>query len=157
MVLDNSASDAALKALEKVEVDEKSRPKMEVRIKEVTVLVDPFERFLDDKEERERVEREKEHVRKMGGREDERVTWTGKRVRLDGGMDDGAGDAGGGVGRYLNSDGGGEGKGVSGEGNRKGVMEEWEGGNDGDGDGDGGARVRKKVKGGGGFGNFDNW
>ncbi|KAI4266443.1 MAG: hypothetical protein L6R38_008735, partial [Xanthoria sp. 2 TBL-2021] len=34
VVLDDSASDAALKALEKVEVDEKSRPKTEVRIKE---------------------------------------------------------------------------------------------------------------------------
>lgn len=150
VVLDDAASDAALRALEKVENDEKSRPRRPVRIKEVAVLVDPFERFLQDKEVREKGEREEEKVRRMGGREDERVTWTGKRVRLDGGAETGDGDgsgAGGVVGRYLKNDAVGGGKGDG-----KAVMEEWEGG-----DGDGGGRVKKKVKGGGGFGNFDGW
>lgn len=150
VVLDDAASDAALRALEKVEGNEKSRPRRPVRIKEVAVLADPFERFLQDKEVRERGEREEEEVRRMGGREDERVTWTGKRVRLDGGVDGGGdGDvsgAGGVVGRYLKNDA------VDGEGGGKAVMEEWEGG-----DGDEEERVKKKIKGGGGFGNFDGW
>ena len=151
VVLDDDAgSDAALRALQKVEVDDKNRPRRPVRIKEVAVLVDPFERFLQDKEVKERGEREEEEVRRMGGREDERVTWTGKRVRLDGGAEtggdgDGSG-AGGVVGRYLKSDD------IGAKGDGKAVMEEWEGG-----DADGGGRVKKKIKGGGGFGNFDGW
>ncbi|KAL8670967.1 MAG: hypothetical protein Q9168_004515 [Polycauliona sp. 1 TL-2023] len=153
---DNHASETALKELEKVECDEKSRPKTEVRIKEINVLVDPFERFLSDKREKENEEMEKEAIRKMGGAEDERVTWTGKRVRLDG-SSEGAGrdgsDGAGGVGRYLKS--AAEVKGEKGKGNdiaqakeRREVLEEWEGGDDG--------RERKKLKI-SGFGNFDGW
>ncbi|KAL8992982.1 MAG: hypothetical protein Q9169_006684 [Polycauliona sp. 2 TL-2023] len=146
---DNRASEEALKALEKVEVDEKSRPETEIKIKDITVLVDPFERFLDDKEEREKAEREREEIRKMGGREDERVTWTGKRVRLDGGSESGNAEEGGGVGKYLKVSAGAEGGKVgAGAKEGKGVMEEWEGGEDG--------REKKKVKR-SGFGNFDAW
>ena len=169
--------EAALQALEKVEVDEKSRPKSPgVRIKEITVLVDPFQRFLDGERERERVEMEEDRVRKMGGREDERVTWTGKRVRLDGGVEGGDVGGGGGVGRYLKGGGevekglgsgggfGGNGSGSgggigSGIGLEKGmgkgekaILEEWEGGDD-----DEGGRVKKKIKVGGGFGDFESW
>ncbi len=81
----NSEGEKTLQTLEKIPVDEKNRPKAPgVRIKDVNVLVDPFERFLDDMERKGRAEEEEVRVRMMGGREDERVTWTGKRVRLDG-------------------------------------------------------------------------
>ena len=38
-------------------------------------------------------------MRREGGAEDERTTWTGKRIRADGKVDESSG--GGGVGKYL--------------------------------------------------------
>ena len=135
-----------LDAIEDVDVDESSRPVSEIRIESVSVFVDPFEEFVKEREEREERERVEEEVRKKGGREEERVTWTGKRVRRDGGGVEGEGA---GVGRYL---GGGKVDG-SGKGNGNGeLLEEWEREEP----------VKKKVKGEigggvGGFGNFDGW
>ncbi|KAL8799645.1 MAG: hypothetical protein Q9182_005747 [Xanthomendoza sp. 2 TL-2023] len=138
-----AAGPATLKVLEGVPGDAKSRPKTEVRIQSVNVLVDPFEEFLKEEEER-RVGAERE--REGGGQEDERVTWTGKRVRVDGAAEK-VGGEGMGVGRYLKGRTGGEGE-VKGK--REGVLvEEWEGE---------GEPVKKKVKGGGGgFGDFEGW
>ncbi|KAI4235207.1 MAG: hypothetical protein L6R40_006504 [Gallowayella cf. fulva] len=65
-VVEESSLDA-LKVLEAVEVDDKSRPRKDIRIKEVTVMVDPFEEFLTVEREREGVEREKEEG-SVGGR-----------------------------------------------------------------------------------------
>ena len=102
---------------------------------EVVVFVDPFEEFLREKGERDKEVREREEVRKAGGREDERTTWTGKRVR-------GAAGEGGakvpGVGKYMAGAGAGEGE--------EEVLAEWERGEP----------VKKKQKA-GGFGNFDAW
>jgi len=125
-----------LTAIENVDVDEGKRPLEEIRMEEVVVFVDPFEEFLKAKAERDGREMVEEEVRRAGGREDDRTTWTGKRIRRDGVVEGEVGATG--VGRYL------DGKGGSGEGL---VLEEWEREEP----------VKKKMKGGGGFGNFDSW
>jgi len=127
-----------LKAIEDLEVDEAKRPLGEVRMEEVNVFVDPFEEFLKGKAKVDEKEKVEEEVRKAGGREDDRTTWTGKRVRHDGGVEEDERMEG--VGRYLSASNGG--KAGAGE-----VLEEWEREEP----------VKKKVKGGGGFGNFDSW
>lgn len=127
-----------LSKIENVEVDEGKRPVEDVLMKEVTVVVDPFEEFLKSRREGEEREREEEEVRRQGGKEEDRVTWSGKRVRGVNG--DERGESAAEVGKYLNANGGGAAKGE--------VLEEWEAEQP----------VKKKVKaGGGGFGNFDNW
>ena len=154
-----SADAKTLDALEAVPVAEGSnRPLEECRIEEVVVLIDPFEEFLKEKSVREAEVRSKEEVRRRGGTEDDRTTWTGKRIRVDGGVEE---EEGGGkaVGRYLKAareqlqlqqrgeedgEGGGEGGGGGGGGGGQQVVETWE------------EPVRKKVKT-GGFGNFDSW
>ena len=80
--------------------------------------------------------RRKEERGERRGREDERVTWTGKRVKRDGEIK-GEGEREG-VGKYLNG---------GSQGEKGKVLEEWEIEEP----------VKKKVKGGGGFGNFDSW
>lgn len=86
-----------LKKLEDVPVVDTSshRPKEEIKILDAVVYVDPFEEFWKNKREGEEAEKEKEE-RKKG--DDERTTWTGKRIRSDGKVQD---DVGGGVGKYL--------------------------------------------------------
>ncbi|KAK3166668.1 hypothetical protein OEA41_009793 [Lepraria neglecta] len=125
-----------LAKIENVEVDEGKRPLEEVRMESVVVFVDPFEEFMKGKREGEEREKVEEEVRRKGGREDDRITWTGKRLRGDGreGVDIKPE-----VGKYL---GGNDGGGGAGE-----VLEEWEQEEP----------VKKKVKAGGGFGNFDSW
>ncbi len=100
-------SGETLDLLERVEVDAKTkRPVRDVRVLEAKVLVDPFEAFLEERGQLERKEKEREEVRRRGGKEDERVTWTGKRVKgaKAGGENGGGGGGGGGaVGKYLHS------------------------------------------------------
>ncbi|KAL2048379.1 hypothetical protein N7G274_000290 [Stereocaulon virgatum] len=123
--------------IEKVQVVEGGRPVEEDKIEEVSVFVDCFEEFLKSRNEREEKEREEEEVRRLGGREDDRITWTGKRLRGEGKE---GWDGAPGVGKYLSGDAGSGGNGA--------VMEEWEREEP----------IKKKVKaGGGGFGNFDSW
>lgn len=125
-----------LSAIENVEVSEgEKRPLEDVKMVEVVVFVDPFEEFLREKGERDREVEEREALRKMGGREDERVTWTGKRV--GGPAREGAAEVSG-VGKYMT---GGGAATVHGQ-----VLAEWESGEP----------VKKKQKA-GGFGNFDAW
>ena len=127
-----------LSKIENVEVDEGKRPVEDVLMKEVVVVVDPFEEFLKNRREGEERERIEEEVRRQGGKEEDRVTWSGKRVRGVGG--DERGESVAEVGKYINANGGGVPEGE--------VLEEWEAEQP----------VRKKVKaGGGGFGNFDSW
>jgi peptidyl-prolyl cis-trans isomerase-like 2 len=132
--------DTTLKRLEAVDVDDKSRPMEECRIDDVVVYVDPFEEFLKQRSEKEAEEARQEQLKREGGAEDDRTTWTGKRIRADGKVD--ADEGGAGVGKYL--------KAVADDGN--GVVEdeivgEW----------DEPEPPSKKAKKGGGFGNFDNW
>ena len=134
-----------LTRLENVEVsDGDKRPLEAVEIKDITVFVDPFEEFQRTKREKDEAEKEKEQVMKNGGTEDDKTTWTGKRIRGNGNVDE-VGDEEG-VGHYL--------KRAS---SRNGpaemqdeILGEWEQEITDE-------PVQKKVKAGGGFGNFDNW
>ena len=120
-----------LKALEDVEVDESNRPKEDIKILEAVVLIDPFEEFMKAKGSKEEAERERDE--KV---DDNRTTWTGKRLRADGRIEDGGG---GGVGKYL--------KAAAIKSNDDKADETFTE-----------EPVRKKAKaGGGGFGNFDSW
>ena len=135
-------ADSTLTRLEGVEVDDKSRPVEECRITDVVVYVDPFEEFLKQRSEAEAEEARKEEVRRQGGAEDERTTWTGKRVRADGKVE-GNGEVVG-VGKYLK-----QAKEKALQRGGEEVMEgEWE---------EEGPPVKKAKKGAGGFGDFEGW
>ncbi|KAH8909924.1 hypothetical protein BR93DRAFT_924937 [Coniochaeta sp. PMI_546] len=128
-----------LAKMEAVPTDGSDRPLNKIVIKDIVVFLDPFEEFLKEKSQKEKDEAEKEAVRRMGGTEDDKTTWTGKRIRADGTI---SGDgASAGVGKYLKaalqSQGGGEAEEDTG-------VDTWE------------EPAKKKVKT-GGFGNFDNW
>ena len=100
---DPSPSSATLNRMELHPVHPSTnRPEPEQRIKEVTVFVDPFEEFLDKK--RKMMGQGEDDVqqqidKKEAERQDDQVTWTGKRVRRTG--DDSGSAGGGGVGKYL--------------------------------------------------------
>ncbi len=132
-----------LSRLENAPTDSSDRPVDEIKILDVVVFVDPFEEFQKQKREKDDEEKEREEIVKQGGKEDERTTWTGKRIRGDGKVVNDAG--GGGVGKYLKDA----------AANEVGLAEPldasggWE-------DDVGGEPASKKVKT-GGFGNFDNW
>ncbi|KAE8356703.1 hypothetical protein BDV28DRAFT_154399 [Aspergillus coremiiformis] len=82
-----------------------NRPTPDIRIKDVTIFVDPFEEFLNRKRGEETSGRNKtadsiEEDRKAQQEEDDQVTWSGKRVRRSGSTGAG-GDAVSSVGKYL--------------------------------------------------------
>lgn len=132
-----------LSAIENVEVSEADkRPLEDVKMDEVVVFLDPFEEFLKEKGERDREVEQREELRKAGGREDERTTWTGKRLRAGGASEGGARAPA--VGKYMAGAGAGAG---AGEGKGQ-VLAEWESGEP--------VKKKKKQKA-GGFGNFDAW
>jgi peptidyl-prolyl cis-trans isomerase-like protein 2 len=130
-----------LQTLEDVPVDESKRPKEDVPILEAVVFVDPFEEFWKKKRQVEDGDKRKEEQQLEAG-EDNRTTWTGKRIRQDGKMQS---DGGSGVGKYLKAamanktNGADEVAEVTNE--DVGIEEP----------------VKKKAKGSGGFGNFDSW
>ncbi|VBB87072.1 Putative peptidyl-prolyl cis-trans isomerase [Podospora comata] len=129
-------SEGTLAKMEGARVGGDSRPLEEIKIKEVVILVDCFEEFLREKGEKEREEEKKKEVERKGGTEDDRTTWTGKRLR---GEEGGGGK--GGVGKVFE---GGEGTETRGGGGR--------------GDGYLGGTGEEEDEGGGrGFGNFDGW
>lgn len=116
-----------LKLMESVPVDDGKKPKEDIKIIEATVLVDPFEEFWKAKKNKEDAEKEKAQRK-----DDDRTTWTGKRIRADGTVDTG----GGGVGKYLR-------QAALNRGDEVEDVEFEE-------------PVKKKAKA-GGFGNFDSW
>lgn len=126
-----------LDKMEAVPVDEGSRPLREIVIKDIVVFLDPFEEFLKEKDQTEKAEAAKAELRRQGGTDDDRTTWTGKRIRGDGTVE----QAGSGVGKYLKSSGADQSEipAVAEDLN----VDAWE-------------PSKKKVKT-GGFGNFDNW
>lgn len=134
-----------LSKMEDVPTDGSDRPLNKIVIKDIVVYLDPFEEFQKAKSEKERKEEERKDIERRGGTEDDKTTWTGKRIRQDGTVD--SGNAGGNVGKYLQdalkrqrSDG----KAVEDEIVEDDAPETWD------------EPVRKRAKG-GGFGNFDAW
>lgn len=148
---DPTPSSTTMNKLETHPVNQSTnRPEPEIRIKEVTIFVDPFEEFLTKKHRDEQRAKDKaagliEEEVDPQRVDDDRLTWTGKRVRGAGTAASGEDSGGGGVGKYL--------KAALAE--RAGqdedeivdvVDEEPEP-----------EPVRKKVKGTGGFGDFSSW
>ena len=134
-----------LSRLENVPVsDSDKRPIDDIEMKEVAIFVDPFEEFQKAKREQDEAEREKEEIKRQGGTEDDRTTWTGKRIRADGTVAAGTEDGVEGVGKYL--------KAAQSSNNglveEDEIVEEWDEVPE--------EPVKKKAKT-GGFGNFDNW
>ncbi len=135
-----------LSRLENAPTDSADRPVDDVIILDIVVFVDPFEEFQKQKRENDEVEKERQEIINQGGREDERTTWTGKRIRGDGTVVNDAG--GGGVGKYLKAVAAND-VGDADRGEVDEVVGDWEKVVSEE-------PVKKKVKV-GGFGNFDNW
>jgi peptidyl-prolyl cis-trans isomerase-like protein 2 len=87
-----------LKKMEDVETDGSDRPLHKIAIKDIVVFLDPFAEFLKEKNEKDQTAAQIAEVQRQGGTDDDKMTWTGKRLR-DGAASsaDGASD----VGRYL--------------------------------------------------------
>ncbi|PMD59049.1 peptidyl-prolyl cis-trans isomeras-like protein-like 2 [Hyaloscypha bicolor E] len=126
-----------LQKLENVPTNEANRPEEDIIMENVVVFVDPFEEFQKQKREKDELEKVREEVKKQGGTEDDKTTWTGKRIRGDGSVVQA--EQTGGVGKYLKSGA------DSSNGKYVGDDEMLEA-----------EPVRKKIKP-GGFGNFDSW
>ncbi|TVY27624.1 Peptidyl-prolyl cis-trans isomerase-like [Lachnellula hyalina] len=113
-----------------------NRPLDDIVMENVVVFVDPFEEFQKQKREKDAVEEEKAEIKRQGGTEDDKTTWTGKRIRGDGTVVQS--EQSGGVGKYL--------KAATDVGSGRGaVKDDLEP-----------EPPKKKVKV-GGFGNFDGW
>ncbi|CAK7562532.1 MAG: cyclophilin peptidyl-prolyl cis-trans isomerase Cyp8 [Sporothrix epigloea] len=77
------------------------RPIDDIIIQDVVVYLDPFEEFLAEKRKADKQEADKAEIQRRGGTDDDKVTWTGKRLR---GAEDGPSsgkEAPSGVGKYL--------------------------------------------------------
>jgi len=134
-----------LSRLENVEVSEDDkRPLEAVEIKDIAIFVDPFEEFLKRKREKDDAEKGKEEVIRNGGTEDDKTTWTGKRIQGNRKVDVGGEEEG--VGRYLKQ----RASGFRPDGMEDEVVGEW-------GQDVADEPVNKKAKVRGGFGNFDTW
>lgn len=134
-----------LSKMEAVPTDGSNRPLNKIVIRDVVVFVDPFAEFQAQKQEQERLDRRREEIQRQGGTEDDRTTWTGKRLRGDGTV--GRDEAKSSVGKYLDAsalDQGANGNGRAGAGEDVEEVDTWE------------TQPRKKMKA-GGFGNFDSW
>lgn len=132
-----------LTKMEATPVDGSNRPTRDIVIDDIVVYVDPFEEFQKNLKQAERSEKEKEEIRRQGGTEDDKTTWTGKRIRADGTLDmSGSADS---VGKYLTATAAATTTGNSASNNAAvDDTEDWV------------EPVRKKAKS-SGFGNFDNW
>lgn len=133
-------ADTTLKAMEGAETGEKDRPVVDIEIIDVVVFVDPFEEWAKERKQKESKDQEDEEIKRAGGTVDDRTTWTGKRIRADGKVED-DGSEGLGVGRYLKA----AKQEAKNEDEIVGFVDEEEF-----------APVKKKART-GGFGNFDAW
>jgi peptidyl-prolyl cis-trans isomerase-like protein 2 len=92
--------DTTLRSMELAEVGEKDKPVDDIEILDVVVFVDPFEEWQKERKEKENKDIEAEEIKRQGDTVDDKTTWTGKRIRPDGTVESGGGDALG-VGKYL--------------------------------------------------------
>ncbi|PTB35386.1 Peptidyl-prolyl cis-trans isomerase cyp8 [Trichoderma asperellum] len=134
-----------LTKMEDVPTDGSNRPLNKIVIKDIVVFVDPFEEFQAQKNEKERLDRQQEEIQRQGGTEDDKTTWTGKRLRGDGTFD--KPDAKQSIGKYLDKEAMGQASNSRTRGRDEDTdnVDTWE------------TQPRKKMKSGGGFGNFDSW
>lgn len=143
LIDDPSPSSTTLNTLETHPVESTSnRPTPEVRIKNVTVFVDPFEDFLKQKRAGDQAPGATVPDATEARREDDdRVTWTGKRVRGSGADNGDSGSAG--VGKYLKAA-------LADRAEEDEIVEFVD-------DEPEPEPARKKAKGTGGFGDFSSW
>ncbi|KAL6894950.1 cyclophilin-like protein [Trichoderma evansii] len=134
-----------LSKMEDVPTDGSNRPLNKIVIKDIVVFVDPFEEFQAQKNEKERLDRQQEEIQRLGGTEDDKTTWTGKRLRGDGTFD--KPDAKQSIGKYLDKEAVGQASNsrTRGRDDDTDDVNTWEN------------QPRKKMKSDGGFGNFDSW
>lgn len=125
-----------LQKLENAPVGAGDRPIDDIVMERVVVFVDPFEEFQKQKREKDEAEKEAAEIVRQGGTEDDRTTWTGKRLRADGTVIQE--QKGSGIGKYLNA--------ANNTGFERATAE----------DDFPEEPVKKKAKS-GGFGNFDGW
>ncbi|KAL7955407.1 cyclophilin-like protein [Trichoderma compactum] len=133
-----------LAKMEDVPTDGSNRPLNKIIIKDIVVFVDPFEEFQAQKKEKERLDKQQEEIRLQGGTEDDKTTWTGKRLRGDGSF--AKPDVKQSIGKYLDASAMDQGGSSSKRGGAADAddVDTWE------------TQPRKKMKV-GGFGNFDSW
>ncbi|KAH6890327.1 hypothetical protein B0T10DRAFT_403465 [Thelonectria olida] len=129
-----------LAKMENVPTDGSNRPLNKIVIKDVVVFVDPFAEFQASKQEREKEDEKQEEIKRRGGTDDDKTTWTGKRIRNDGTIENVNTKET--VGKYLKTAAL-KGASTTNEADLDDV-DAWE------------EPARKKVKS-GGFGNFDGW
>lgn len=126
-----------LQVMESAPTGEGERPIDDIIMEHVVVFVDPFEEFQKQRRDKDAAEKEKIEIMKQGGTEDDKTTWTGKRLRRDGTVVQP--EQSGGVGKYL------KGTAASNGSAAQDVQDDFSE-----------EPVKKKVKS-GGFGNFDGW
>lgn len=149
LVDDPSPSSQVLNAMELVPVDPTNhKPTTDIRIKEVTVLLDPFEEFMSKQKEQQNPANKGAAAEQESESLDDQITWTGKRVRTgDGAKTNGSGESTG-VGKYL--------KAALAEQKKSGAQDEIVESVDGEFP-VASEPVKKKARTGGGFGNFEGW
>ncbi|KAI8942991.1 hypothetical protein NX059_001029 [Plenodomus lindquistii] len=92
--------DTTLKSMELAQVGEKDKPIDDIEIHDIVVFVDPFEEWQKERKDKESKASAAEEIEKQGATVDDKTTWTGKRIRADGTVENGSGDKLG-VGKYL--------------------------------------------------------
>ncbi len=90
-----------LAKMEDVPTDGSDRPLNKIVIKDVVIFLDPFEEFLKEKNQRDQADEKKAEIQRKGGTDDDKTTWTGKRIRDDGTVEKDS--AASGVGKYLSA------------------------------------------------------
>ncbi|KAF3903462.1 Phosphatase [Dactylellina cionopaga] len=143
-----------LDRMESTPTDSSDRPIKDIKIEEIVVFVNPFDEFQKNRIQKEEDEKTAEEVKRAGGTEDDKTTWTGKRLRTVGEGQGGksGGNGGLGVGKYLAAAKASAAKPTSEDKEEDEIVEViedetiyYE------------QPVKKKVKKQGGFGNFDQW
>ena len=86
-VIEEAGQEDVLGKMEKVEVGEGDRPKVDIRIETIEILIDPFEEYLKGQQQQQQqnskatAQQGSARERQGAGDDDQTTTWTGKRLR----------------------------------------------------------------------------
>ena len=92
VVEEGGKEDDVLGKMEKVDVGDGDRPKVDMRIEKIEILVDPFEEYLNGQQQHQHQQngkgtgsqgsmRERQDALSTANDDDQTTTWTGKRLR----------------------------------------------------------------------------
>ncbi len=73
-----------LAKMEDVPTDGSNRPLNKIVMRDVVVYLDPFDEFLKEKNKEDKMAEHKAEIERKGGTDDDKTTWSGKRIREDG-------------------------------------------------------------------------